>query len=167
MKTNTNNAPEVAGRQKTISIKRTFDLPLDRVWKAWSEPESCKKWWGPKNFTCPQCKIDFRVGGNYLSCMKGPDGKEYWSTGTYKEIIHKKKIVFTDSFSDEKGNRKPASDFGMPGNWPMELQVTLGFEEVNGKTNMSLTHLGVPDEMYDECIQGWQESFDKLQENLK
>ncbi len=35
-------------QQKTVNIKRTFDLPLETVWKAWSEPESLKKWWGPR-----------------------------------------------------------------------------------------------------------------------
>ena len=34
-------------KQKTITIKRTFNLPLTTVWKAWTEPESFKKWWGP------------------------------------------------------------------------------------------------------------------------
>lgn len=38
-----------AEKQKTISIKRTVNLPLSTVWKAWTEPESFKKWWVQKN----------------------------------------------------------------------------------------------------------------------
>ena len=68
---------------KTISIKRTFNLPLNVVWKAWTEPHSCKKWWGPKGYTCPHCSMDFMQGGKYLNCMQAPDGKEFWSTGIY------------------------------------------------------------------------------------
>jgi uncharacterized protein YndB with AHSA1/START domain len=62
--------------QKTVSINRLFNLTVDTVWKAWSEPEQFKKWWGPKDYTCPVCTIDFKVGGENLACMKGPDGKD-------------------------------------------------------------------------------------------
>jgi uncharacterized protein YndB with AHSA1/START domain len=150
-------------KQKTIHINRTFNLPLATVWKAWTEPESFKKWWGPETYTCPHCSIDFKVGGKYLASMKGPDGKEIWSTGSYKEIIPLKKIVYTDSFSDSKGNIVPASQYNMPGAWPLETVVTLEFEEKEGKTIMKLQHAGLPAEAYDDCIKGWQSCFDKME----
>ena len=31
-------------------ISRTFDAPLDLVWKAWTEAEQLKKWFTPKGF---------------------------------------------------------------------------------------------------------------------
>ena len=66
------------------------------LWKYWSDPKLFKKWHGPKIFTCPVSQIDFRVGGKYLHCMKGKEGdfkgKEFWRTGTYKEIIPFKKM---------------------------------------------------------------------------
>jgi uncharacterized protein YndB with AHSA1/START domain len=163
MATNT----ETATSQKTVSITRTFDLPAKKLWQAWTEPESFKKWWGPKDYTCPYGDIDLKVGGKYLACMRSNDGAEFWSTGVYKEIIPDKKIVCTDSFSDEKGNVIPASDLNMPGDWPMELLVTVTFEEAGGKTKMHLQQVGIPAEMYDECILGWEQSLDKLEENIK
>ncbi|HET6991195.1 MAG TPA: SRPBCC domain-containing protein [Bacteroidia bacterium] len=144
-------------------MKRTFNLPLATVWKAWTEPESFKKWWGPGNYSCPYCSIDFKVGGKYLASMQGPDGKEIWSTVTYKEIVPFKKIVYSDNFSDSKGNVVPASDYEMTGEWPSELIVTLKFEEVNGKTTMTLEHVGLPEETYDDCMKGWQSSLDKIE----
>jgi uncharacterized protein YndB with AHSA1/START domain len=156
-----------AEKQKTISVKRTFNLPLNKVWKAWTEPESFKKWWGPKEYTCPDCTIDFKVGGKYLNSMQGADGKKIWSTGTYKEIIPLKKIVYTDSFADSKGNVVPASVYNMSGDWAMELLVTVEFEETAGKTDMTLKHTGLPPEMTDDCMKGWQSSCDKLESNLK
>lgn len=154
-------------KQKTISFKRILNLPLNIVWKAWIEPESFKKWWGPKEFTCPDCTIDFKIGGKFLASMQGEDGKKIWSTGTYKEIIPQKKIVVTDSFADSKGNIVPASDYKMPGEMALELMVTVTFEEVDGKTNISLLHEGLAAEIADECIKGWQSSFDKLESNVK
>lgn len=159
-------ATELKDKTELI-ITRIFDAPRDLVWKAWTEPERVKKWWGPKNFTAPVSKIDLRVGGKYLSCMRGPDGKDYWSTGVYREIVPMERIVSTDSFADEKGTVVPASHYGMTGDWPMELLVTVTFEEAGGKTKMILRHEGIPSGMMRELTEtGWSESFDKLAETI-
>lgn len=158
----TNTASPSAEKQKTINIKRTFDLPLATVWKAWSEPETFKKWWGPKGYTCPDCTIDFRVGGKLFASMQREDEKKIWSISKYKEIIPQEKIVYADSFADSNGNIVPASYYNMPGEWPLELLVTIEFDEENGKTNMHLRHEGLPVEMAEDCIKGWQSSFDKM-----
>src|SRR5688572_14267204 len=111
-----------AAQTKPIEIKRTFDLDLNTVWNAWSDPSAFKKWWGPSNFTCPDCTIDFRIGGKFVASMQDKEGKKMWSVGTYTEISPKKKIAYEDAFSDEKGNKISASDAGMPGDWPMETK---------------------------------------------
>jgi uncharacterized protein YndB with AHSA1/START domain len=161
------NNSTTAEKQKTISIERTFDLPVTRLWKAFTDAESFKKWWGPENYTCPYCTIDFKVGGKYLNSMQGQDGKEIWSTGTYKEIVLHKKIVYTDSFSDSKGNKVFASEYKMAGAWELELIVTLEFKEAGDKTNLLLKHHGIPEDIYDECIMGWQSCLDKLERTIK
>jgi uncharacterized protein YndB with AHSA1/START domain len=170
---NTNQVtPDEESQEKTINITtinitRIFDLSHDKVWKAWTEPESFKKWWGPKDFTCPYCTMDLQEGGKYLNCMRSPQGDEFWTTGLYLEIIPYQKLVYSDSFSDDKGNIIPASDLKMPGDWPLELLVTVTFEEMGETTKMELQQVGIPPEIYDDCITGWQQSFDKLEENLK
>lgn len=153
-------------KHKTVFIKRTFNLPIDTVWKAWTEPETFKKWWGPYDYTCTICKIDLNVGGKYLYNMKGNNGTEMFGTGTYKEIIPKKKLVMTDNFSDEKGNITDAP-IGMQGDWSKELLITIELQDKNDKTEFSLTHQGMPIEAYDDCTQGWKESLDKMEEKLK
>ena len=152
--------------QNDIVINRVFNLPISVVWLAWTDAEYFKKWWGPRGFTCPSSKMEAKVGGKYLNCMRGPDGKEYWSTGVVKELIPERKLVVTDSFSDDKGNIKPASEYGMPGDWPKELLITVYLEEADGATKMKLRHQGVPEEMREDCIKGWNESFEKLEENI-
>lgn len=154
-------------RKETITIKRTFNLPLATVWKAWSDAEVLRKWFSPEGYTAPSTTVNFAVGGKYLNSMKGPDGKEIWSTGTFKEIVPMKKIVYSDSFADSKGNIVPASYYKIPGDWDSQLSITVEFEEVNGKTNMRLRHEGVPAEMKDDCMKGWQSCFDKLERYVK
>lgn len=151
-----------------LVITRIFEAPRELVWKAWTEPNLTTKWWGPKDFSAPVCKIDLHVGGKYHFCMRAPDGKDYWSTGVYKEIIEQERLVCTDSFADEHGNIVPATHYGMVGEFPLELQVTITFDEIEGKTRMTLKHTGMPSgEMGDMARQGWNESFDKLAECLK
>ena len=99
--------------------------------------------------------------------MRSPEGQDFWSTGVYREIVAPSRLVCTDSFADEKGNVVPASHYGMSGEWPLELLVTVTFEEQGGKTRLTLRHVGLPaGEMSEQCEAGWNESFDKLAESL-
>jgi uncharacterized protein YndB with AHSA1/START domain len=99
--------------------------------------------------------------------MRSPEEKEYWSTGIYREIVPTERIVCTDNFADDKGNVVSASHYGMEGDWPDELQVTVTFEEVAGTSTMILRHVGIPSGTMSELTRGgWNESFDKLAECL-
>lgn len=147
---------------KTINITRVFEAPVELVWQMWSDEEKVKLWWGPEYFTCPFAKIDFRVGGTYLFSMEAPGGAQYWSTGTYTEIIKHLKIVASDHFADAQGNIVPASYYKMPGEWPDEMIVTVTFEENDGKTTMTLVHEGHPIEMASDATKGWNGSLDKF-----
>ena len=166
---NAKNSDATNAVAREIVITRIFNAPRELVWKAWTEPERVMRWWGPRGFTSPVCKIDLRVGGKYLYCMRSPEGKDYWSTGVYQEIIPPEKIVATDSFADENGNVVPATHYGMSPDFPLTLQVTVTFEEHEGnKTKMTLRHSGTPSgEMSDQTEAGWNESFDKLAESLR
>ena len=166
MKNNLTSVIVEPDKQKLI-ITREFDAAQELVWKAWTDPEKFMKWWGPKNFSSPSYKADFKVGGKYLYCMRSPEGQDFWSTGTYKEIVPMERIVFTDSFADEKGNVVPSTHYGMEG-FPLELEVTVALEEHNGKTKMTLTHVGIPTgQITDLTNASWNESFDKLAESFK
>jgi uncharacterized protein YndB with AHSA1/START domain len=166
METRTNKEVRKSTLQNPIVIQRVFDLPISKVWKALTNAEEFKKWRGPNGFTCPSSSMEARVGGKYLNCMRAPDGKEFWSTGVVREFLPPRRLVITDSFSDNNGKVIPASDYGMPGNWPKELMITYELEEADGATKFKLIHEGIPAEMRDECIQGWNESFDKLEKNI-
>ena len=158
-----------ASAPNELVITRVFDAPRSLVWKAWTEPERVALWWGPRIFTAPVCRIDLRVGGEYLYCMRSPDGQDFWSKGTYVEIVPPERIVATDSFSDAQGNVVPASHYGMTGDWPLEMLVTVTFEDLGGKTRLTLRHSGVAAvgaQDRADMGQGWNESLDKLAEHL-
>jgi len=157
---------------KDIVITRMFDAPVSRVWQVWTTPEELMKWWGPKDFTAPVIEIDFKVGGQYLYCMHGAPGpgmpaQDFWSGGSFLEIVPMQKIVATDHFTDKDGNKISPNAVGMPGNWPDEMKVTFTFEEVEGKTKLTVIHEGHPQEMEENATMGWNQSLDKLAESLK
>lgn len=153
------------GKYKTVSIQRTFDSPIDKIWNAWTKEEDLKKWWGPRAFDCPVSHIDFKVGGKYIASMRDKNkGDVTWSTGIYKEIIPQQKLVMTDSFSDSNGKIVSAYEAGMIGEWPTELIITVELKEDHGKTYMTLTQEPMPADMYEDCIKGWNECLDKMRE---
>ncbi len=153
--------------EQTLVITRTFDAPRSLVFQAWTEPERVKRWWGPKDFTTPVCEIDLRPGGMFRTCMRSPDGQEFWSQGVYQEIVDPERIVCTDSFADEKGNIVAPEHYGMSPEWPIEALVTVTFTEHVGKTRLVLQHAPLPPgRERDMCRQGWEESFDKLADYL-
>jgi uncharacterized protein YndB with AHSA1/START domain len=158
-----------ATKPGTLIIERVFDAPRELVWRAWTDPEHVKKWWGPRGFSVPAAQIDFRVGGRSLVAMQSPDfnnGESIWSTGVYREIVPFERIVTTDNFADENGNTVPASHYGMSGDFAPEMLITVEFEEVDGKTKLTLRHEGLPATEIEGADGGWNESFDKLVEAL-
>ena len=156
--------------KRELVITRIVDAPRELVWKAWTEPELMMPWWGPRTFTAPSIKLDLRVGGEYLSCMRSPEGKDYWSKGTYKEIVPGQRLVLTDSFADDKGNIVPATYYGMSPEFPLESLVTVTFDENDARTKLTLRYddvSSIPESDLTDMQQGWNEMLDKLADFLK
>ena len=58
-----------------LVMTRVFDAPRSVVFKAWTDHEHLKRWWGPKGFTNPVCEVDVRPGGAILiRHARVPDG---------------------------------------------------------------------------------------------
>lgn len=163
MKNHSTSKPGV----QDLVITRIFDAPKELVWKAWTEPARFMKWWGPKGFTSSTCQIDLRVGGRYLFNMKAPNGREMWTTGTYVEIVPYEKLVFLDHMADEKGNELSPEKMGLPPGWPSEIRTTVTFEDIGGKTRMTVIQHGMPvGDMTAGAARGWNEAFDKMAETF-
>jgi uncharacterized protein YndB with AHSA1/START domain len=150
----------------TVSVKRTLNASVADVWRVWNDADSIKKWWGPRGYTALVVRNDVREGGSYLWAMKSEQGKMFWSTGTYKEVVANKKIVSTMSFSDENGKAIPGSQVSVPGKWPNEITVIAEFTEVEGKARVTVREVGIPIIVYPLSKIGWAQQFDKIQSLL-
>lgn len=145
--------------KEAIVIERIFDAPVNLIWQLWTQPEHFKNWYGPQGFTAPVAEMDVRVGGKHLFCMEmqTPEGgRKIWTTGEYSEVVPNKRLVYTSSPADEHGNVVSLPDHGL-----MTTTVTVGLEDLGGRTKMIMTHAGLPagDEGANE---GWKQTFAKL-----
>ena len=137
---------------RVLVLNRVFTAPRSLVFRAFSSAEHLANWFGPKNFTLPFCETDFRPGGAYRLCMRGPDGKDYWLEGVYREIVEPERIVMT-------WGRNGAGD-----PHPGHTVVTVTLEEVaGGKTRLTL-HQATFDtaEARDGHQHGWTEALERL-----
>lgn len=147
-----------------MTITRVFDAPRELVWKAWTDPEYVMLWWGPKGFTAPVCKMDFRVGGKFLCCMRSPDGQEFWNAGEYHEIVPYEKIVSSMYFADAEGNKVEPEHYGIEHTVIEDVHDVTLFEDIgNGQTK--LTFIG--NEPMEEAtksgqVEGWKQILDKV-----
>ena len=48
-------------------ISRVISAPRERVFEAWTDAKHLVRWWGPRQFTCPVCEVDLKVGGKMLT----------------------------------------------------------------------------------------------------
>jgi len=59
----TQQTPDV---ETFVCITKTIAAPRDLVFKAWTEPERLKQWWGvEESFSTPIAEVDLRPGGRY------------------------------------------------------------------------------------------------------
>jgi uncharacterized protein YndB with AHSA1/START domain len=159
--------------ENKLTITRVFDAPKELVFKAWTEPEQIKKWWGPKGFSAPVIKVNLKKGGKYLYAMKDEKGKVYWTGGEYLEVDAPRRLVVTDYFADEKGNKVDPVKYGIPKDFPKESTVTVKFDEEKGKTKLSIIYdlpvaAAARDAMKKSRMdEGWNSSLDKLAEAVE
>ena len=82
-----------------IEITRVYDVPRERVWRAWTEPGELAKWWGKRGWTAQAETIvmDVREGGTFRVVTVNDDGREMVSEGVYREVVEPERLSFGDS----------------------------------------------------------------------
>ena len=136
-----------------IVSSRIFNFSRELTFRAWSEPEHLKNWWGPAGFTNTFIEFDFRVGGKWSFIMHGPEKGNYPNECEFIKI-EKPSIIAWKRYS------KP------------HFQVVATFEEVSeAKTNLVFKMLF---NSADECgklkpfvVDKNEENFDKLELELE
>jgi len=155
-----------------VVVTRVFDAPVEQVWKAWSESEQVMRWWGPTGFTSPMAKMDFRVGGRSLVCMRAPKefgGQDMFNTWTYQKIDLFERIEFVLNFSDKDGNKLFPAKMGLPPGIPEDVPHVIVFKKLGeNKTEMTVTEYGYASpETVNMSKSGLEQCLDKMAASFK
>jgi uncharacterized protein YndB with AHSA1/START domain len=118
-------ARPVAGE---LVVTRDIAAPRARVFAAWTDERLAARWWAPRDFTPLSCVIDLRPGGVWHRRMRAPDGTVIVKHGAYREIVAPERLVFTYMTEDADG----AID--------RETLVTVTFDDLDGRTRLTLRH---------------------------
>jgi uncharacterized protein YndB with AHSA1/START domain len=118
---NSGKATVTLPTDEQILITREFEAPKDLVYRAWTEPELVRRWWGGERGEVTVVEIDLQVGGAWRCVMITGDGSEAAFRGEYREIVPNERIVSTEVYE------------GMPG---AEALNTVTFEETGGCTTL-------------------------------
>lgn len=150
-------------KERQLIMTRDFQADPELLFEVWSECKHLKNWWGPKEWPMDECSMDFRVGGEWRYCLRGPnDGDESWGKAIYQEINKPDNIVYKDHFTDTNGN--------VAENMP-NMIISVDFAVHNGKTRQTITVDFDTDEERDKIVEmgmaeGMDSSLDRMDEYL-
>lgn len=131
-----------------LLLTRTFDAPVAKVYRIWTAAEIVRRWWGPKDFTVPHMDWDFRVGGAYRACIKGPDF-EAWHGGRFVEIAAEERLRFTFAWEEGSGPT-------------IETMITVTWAARGAQTVQTFHQTPfVSAQSRDSHVQGWTQFLDK------
>ena len=145
---------QVAREKPFLNLSRRYPVAPEKVWRAWTDPQAVKQWWGPGT---PEgvsvAELDVRVGGRYRVVFGGPKGTDNEVQGTYLEVVPHRKLVFTWSWPRTTPER--------------ESQVTILFQAKDGGTELDFRH----EQFFDETARdghhrGWTAAFENLSRYL-
>jgi uncharacterized protein YndB with AHSA1/START domain len=87
----------------TFVIARTYDSPVARVFRAWSDPNRKARWFaGSAEALGNGYELDFQVGGREVNRGGPPGGPVYRYAAQFRDIVTDRRIVSTsDMFADD------------------------------------------------------------------
>ena len=131
-----------------ISIEVIIDAPIEKVWKAWTDPEWILKWFGsdPKGLGI-KAKMDVHNGGKYEITFMDSDDTEHTCMGVYVEVKELRSLSFTWEWKNEPG---------------VESFVSVVLKPGTNNTLMEFRHSKLGTASQHDYLNGWNATFLKL-----
>lgn len=144
--------PDATISKPSLTIKRRLKAPPTTVFRAWTEPEKIKRWFGPAQVQCTRAEFELRSGGRFMIVARSPNGQEHKVSGVVREVIPNEKVVYTWAWQSTPER---------------ESLVTVEFTPDGTGTLLTLTHTQFADEpARDRHQSGWIGALDKLESYL-
>lgn len=157
--------------KRDLIFTRTFNAPIEQVWRAWTDPALVMQWWGPDHFTCPSADMNVRERERSLVCMRAPKelgGQDMYSTWEYRKVVPMERLEFIHNLSDHEGNTVDPATKGLPPDFPVDQLQAVGFRDLgNGTTELTVTEYGWTEgEMMKMSEMGMNQCLDKMAKAL-
>lgn len=156
--------PMEAAADRSFAIERTFNAPVECVFRLWTDPLLVAQWWGIKDCTIPHCVLDVSVGGRWRIDMRTLSGALYRNQGSYLEVVENERLSYSDEPDPEirewagkpPGQSRHTVIFTPQGKRThVHFEVTLA----SPADRERLLALGMRG--------GWTQSFDRLEELIE
>ena len=102
--TPTSDGDSEASWSDELVLTRTVHLERRLVWRLWTESRHLAAWWGPHDFTNPECSIDATPGGEMRILMRSAEGEEFLNVGTVKVADEPRTLVFSIALMNPDGS---------------------------------------------------------------
>jgi uncharacterized protein YndB with AHSA1/START domain len=143
-----------------LQLTRVFDAPRELVFKAWTDANQFKQWFGAaacEGGSLQSVKVDARVGGKYRIQVRSAAGEFFTTVGIYREVKPPERLIFTWAF-EKDGSGKEFGEVEPP-----EMLVTLEFHARGKQTELILTHEKFASvESRDRHEEGWTRCLNEL-----
>ena len=139
-----------------LRMERTFDAPVDSVFRAWSDPRELALWaWGSMGNDV-KADVDLRVGGAYRITTTQTGQVTLAFEGTYEDVVPGRRLVYSLHWDAPMGYDAP------------DERVTVEFVGRGEQTDVTFVHEGVPAGVArDTHEKGWANTFDMLAQHLR
>ena len=135
----------------TLTLRRAFGVPRERVYAAWTDPALFAKWIGPVGIPCTLLDMNPTEGGTFRLDMHLPEGRTIHVAGRFIRLDPPNRIDLTWGAADGS----------------VTTAITIHFHPTATGTEMEfLHHLPSPD-MVQSHDEGWSSAFTKLQTLLE
>ena len=152
-----------------LTVTRVIDAPAEVVWRALTEAEAIKQWWGPQGFTAPVVETNVQVGGATLVCMTAPGFPVMCNSWTYTALVPNERIAFDNGWVDESGKVIDPTSIGLPPDIPAVVPHVLELKTLaDGRTELSWSEFGYASaETVAMSKMGLESVLDKLVASLR
>ncbi len=143
--------PARTAKGTTLQVRRTIPASRDAVFRAWTDPDVFRQWFGARGGSTVNAEMDVRVGGHYRIDMESSVGSGA-VFGEYLEVKRPERLVYSFCWD------------GLPVAIP-DTQVTVEFLERGVATEVVITHERQPSRSVAQFHEwGWDGSLEKLAE---
>jgi uncharacterized protein YndB with AHSA1/START domain len=79
-----------------VTIRRSFAVPVERVYRAWTDPKRMAHWFKPnERWLSSEVEMDVRVGGAIQIVMVHSDGDRVVIQGKFLEVVENERLSFS------------------------------------------------------------------------